>query len=386
MANLNSALIFPETVPSSHAMAELLIFFEALFYYLPTESDAPDKRGGVFSPTLAVGYSPVPLGDDLSRFNRLLRQMETGRPDEFSRLSSLAGSPMGTGRVRDQDETSVGGIFSALHRDDEAKTSAIRRERLWQARLILKLAEILDRRETEVRQGLAQIFSLEQKLFASLEGPGDAETDEPAILKSRPAPQQPKADDMPDKHPSGSSGRFIPRRVKAWAELYLADSADPQSLLPVAPNPESGSILLDGYEITWRRTPEKLFSLTVPAFLPAENDATGERFISSRNAFRDSARENLEYFTLLLRETASSSGSTPVDPEEVFKLGENVSAWEKKIKSSFPCHETGVRKLDFYAFPGISFRELLQRLFHLEEAAGPKKPEYPTAIAAILNP
>jgi hypothetical protein len=66
-------------------------------------------------------------------------------------------------------------------------------------------------------------------------------------------------------------------------------------------------------------------------------------------------------------------------------LAENVSAWEKKVQVHYPEKETGYKKLDFYCFPGISFTELFQRLFHMQRPAPAHKPQHATALLAILN-
>ena len=383
-----SALIFPETEPSVPAAAKLLLFFAALSYYLPTEADGPKDRNSGFFTDLCTGYAPAPLGHDLSRFNRLLREMETSRPDEFSRLFSAARTPGGSGLARDRDETSAGSVYSALHMDVGAKAAILNKERLWQARLILKLAELLNRREAEVRQGLAQISSVEQKLFAALGGLGEAETDDPAELSGPDKLLHPKAAEIlaPESWPA-TSGLLIPLRLKAWAELYLADPSDPHPLILVTANPESGSSLLDGYENTWRRDPQKLFSLAIPAFHLTAAAESAEQYLASRNTFRRAARDTLEYFAGLLRETAASTRPATDNQEEAAILAENISAWEEKANIHFPGPGKESRKLDFYCFPAVSCAELLQRLFHLDGPAPAKnKQQHRTGILAVLKP
>ena len=381
-----SALIFPETEPSIPGVAKLLIFFTALSYYLPTETDGAINRSSNFFTNLCTGYAPAPLGDDLSRFKQLLREMETSRPDELSRLFSTAKAPMAAGHARDQDETSAAGVFSALHKDAEMKSRTRNKERLWQARLVLKLAEILDRREAEIRQGLARVSSVEQKVFASLAGSDEAEVADLTELSGRNKLQRPNSDDnLPHESTLETSGMIIPLRLKAWAELYLADSPDLHPLILATANAETGAILLDGYENTWRRDPEKIFSLSIPAVNPANIEGAGGRYLASRNAFRAAAQENTEYFARFLQETAVFAGLEPGNRQEVPLLAENVSAWEKKVQVHYPEKETGYKKLDFYCFPGISFTELFQRLFHMQRPAPAHKPQHATALLAILN-
>ncbi len=362
-------------------MAKFLIFFDALSYFLPTESDGPCNKDNIFFKTQCTGYVPAPLGDDLVRFNRLLREMETSRPGEFSRLFSAANAPVATGQIRDRDETSAGSIYSALHADAETKTKMQHKERLWQARLVLKLAEMLDRKENEVRQGLERISSVEQKVFASLEGLNGPEPDDLAV-----SDRSKKNVGIPQAPPLKTSALLNPLRVKAWAELYLAASSDQHPLILVTANPESGSTLLDGYETTWRRDPEKLFSLSIPAVHPAGIDGTWDQYLTFRNTFREAAQVNLEYFAKFLQKTARLAGSALDNQEEISILSENVSAWEQKVKIHFPGTKTGFKKLVFYCFPGISLAELFQKLFHREGSVPTSKREHPTGLLAILNP
>jgi len=381
-----AALIFPETEPSLDSKAKLLIFFDVLSYYLPTEADGANNRDSNLFTDICTGYTPVPLGAELSRFNRLLREMERSRPEEFYRLFATARAPVAAGQFRDQDETSTGSLYSALQKDAELKISIQHKERLWQARLILKLAEILDRREAEVRQGLARITALEQKLFASLQGLAEEETADLTELSGLDSALYPKAEDiLPAGSFPGTSAELIPLRLKAWAELYLADSTNLLPLILATATPASGAIILDGYENIWRRDPEILFSLSLPAAKLAGIDGTWGQYLEARASFREAAQENMAYFARFLQQKAASTGSVSDTRAEISMLSQNVSAWEEKVRLHFPGIETGLTKLDFYSFPGISFGELFQRLFHLEGPDAVNRLIHPTALLAILN-
>ncbi len=58
----------------------------------------------------------------------------------------------------------------------------------------------------------------------------------------------------------------------------------------------------------------------------------------------------------------------------------------EKVKFHFPDTKTGLKKLDFYCFPGISFAGLFQRIFHMEGPNSANKQPPPTALLAILKP
>ncbi|MFC1843409.1 hypothetical protein ACFLZ5_01300 [Thermodesulfobacteriota bacterium] len=387
MKLLPSALILPETEPAIHDIAKLLFFFNSLSYYLPTETDTENLIGENLFKNLCTGYAPAPLHDDLSRFNRLVRDMENSRPDNLVRLFSSAQSPIATGQIRDRDEASAASIASALQKDNDKITHARYRERLWQARLVLKLAEILDRRESEVTQGMARISTNEQKIFNSLEGLNGTKSANSVLSPDleKFSPPEEKIE-YPTGYSSTGSSMLIPIRVKAWAELFLADPSRNRPFILVTPNPENGNIILDRYENAWGSLPQKLFSLSIPTVPgPGFSDSVDEHYISSRMKLLLAAEENLKFFENFLRETALSHTTSFARDKDMRMLAEHVAAWEKLIKKDFPDPATVNRKLVFYSFPGVTTESLLQRIFQLESTASATDQGYVTSILTILH-
>jgi hypothetical protein len=380
-----SALFFPETEPSLHTMAKLLIFFDSLSYYQPTESVSADNKDINFLADLCTSHVPAPLpAEELYRFNRLLREMETSRPDELARLFSAATAPQATGQTRDQDETSASRVYSTLQTDAETKTSNRHKELLWQARLILKLAEILDRREVEVRHGLTRVSSMEKKVFAVLDGRHEPDPDAPAPISSLGKPEQQPAEYIFPAEPSfGTSNQFIPLRIKAWAELFLADSVEQQSLILVTANQECGSTLLTGYENFRRREAAKLFSLSIPSL--QFTGYHGAKYIENRKKFRKTFQANIKSLEQYLQKTADSVRKDSVNQDQLSELTANISSWEENLQGYFPIKAKNFSTLDFYSFPGISFAELFQKIFHPKPTVPAKNQQDRSAILAILT-
>ena len=387
MEPLLSPLLFPQTEPFVRDIGNLLFFFNSLSYYIPTESDAEDNYEQNLFQNICTGYAPAPLGEDLTRFNRLVCEMENSRPEDLTRLFSSAISPIATGQIRDKDESSAGSVLSALQKDTVKKAQVQHKERLWQARLILKLAEMLDKKEIEVRKGLAQVSFDERKIFASLEGLTETEPGDPTQL---PAPEKlmhlKDKVKYPEDYSMGASALLAPLRVKAWAELFLADSSPIRSSVIVTTSPDSGSILLDGYENTWRKTPQKLFSISIPTFPDlGNNESANKQYISIRNKLRLAAKEELKYFESFLTETAVIQDTSSDIYSGLSIQPEYIAAWVEKIKLEFHGPTAGYQMLDFYCFPGISLTTLLQRLFHLEPTISVNEHGDATSILAILH-
>ena len=385
MAQLSSALLFPETEPSVNTLATLLFFSHSITFYLPTESDTAGSGLQSSLRNLCTAFVPAPLHEDLHRFNRLLREMETCTSDDLVRLFSATRIPVVKGQIRDKDEATCGNVFTTLQRETDKQIFSAYKERLWQARLILKLAELLDRREKDVRHGLAQISASEQKILAALDGSNDIDPDEIDELSGfgvyRPSTR--KKSDLAE-FTLGLSALLAPLRIKAWAELFLADTRPHRPLVLVAGNNDYGSVLLDGYENIWRRNPQKLFTLSLPSFYGRENNTSSlASFIRSRDKLGLAARPILEYFEKILRETAH-----PVKPHldsRVTVQTEYPKMWNDTLESTCPPASQDYKALDFYCLPGISSTSLLSRLFHLESLSPALSKENQSTILAILK-
>jgi hypothetical protein len=376
MKTLLSALVMPETVPTVRDVGSLLLFFDSLSYYLPTESDS---NGGadydLFRGHCAV-YAPAPLGEDLNRFTRLLHELENSRGEDISRLFASAKSPITSGEIRDKSEATTGNVFTTLHRDNNETAHIQYKERLWQARLLLKLAELLDRREREVKEGLAHITTAEKETLSALEG-DDAFR---GVLEQSSNLEQPTGmSEYSDTYSTGGSSLLISLRLGAWAELFLADSSPDRPFILVAPNSDYGSRILDGYENIWRRMPEKIISLTIPAIPDlGSSGPLNEQYFLKRNELRTAVRDHLEYFNNILVQTAARDNKTDseIDPK-------HVAAWEEAVKIEFPESAAGRRKLDFYCFSDNPPEILMQKLFHLESPGNNQRDS--AGILAVLH-
>ena len=368
----------PETAPTIHDIGSLLLFFDSLSYYRPTESDSAAIEEEDLFRDLCIGYAPAPLGEDLNRFNRLLRELENSRSDDLARLFASAKSPIATGEVRDKTETTTGGVLAALHADT-SKTAHIQyKERLWQARLVLKLAEFFDRREREIREGLAHISSAEKRLFSFLEGD---DSDQADFEQSADLVQLARRTENSESYSTGASSMLVSLRLKAWAELFLADSCSDRPFILTLTNPDCGSSLLDGFENIWRKIPEKLFSLSIPA-IPGlgSNESINKQYFFKKNKLHSTVHDQCEHFNNILEQAGNQGETSGLNIHPA-----HVKAWEQAIKIEFPESAPDSRKLDFYCLPGTPPGVFLQKLFNLEPPDSPSGHKNCAAILAVLH-
>lgn len=244
-------LYFPGVRPDQSWAGALTPFVERLVVYAVggEVSAAPD------APSPWEPKEVAPLGEDAPRFQALLREM-TGRDAAVLRGQLLA---MASRPGRDRDEASAGSLATAMHHlgsggaaEDLAQA---RTERLWQARLFLKLAETVTTAEAEITLGLAALAGKQAEMLKALQG--DDEADEPAealpvVPLYRPRP-----------------GRFFRLRdqLAAWAVFYRQDPG-PEPLL-LSDDPEAAALLADEVE---KRAPGQVLALPELELGLAEED------------------------------------------------------------------------------------------------------------------
>src|SRR3989338_4203396 len=130
-----TALFSPETSPHPADLQPFRLLCDALFFYaLPGENTTPPEQEDS-----GTGYTPVRLsGEEQSRFQSLARELK-GHEAEFHG-GLLASLSAGHG---DRDEASVGSLASRLRSGAKpADPHKAEDNALWQAMLILKLAEM----------------------------------------------------------------------------------------------------------------------------------------------------------------------------------------------------------------------------------------------------
>lgn len=234
-----SGLYFPGVRPDELWMDTLRPLVEKLVVYGVTEEDLSPAVAPAFREFKVV----APLGEDAKRFQALLREM-TGRDAAVIRGQLLA---MASRPGRDRDEASVGSLASALHQTDGGAAENLagaRAERLWQARLFLKLAETVTAAEAEINLALAALDGKQAEMLRALQGDDDEDgPDEALPLLPLPRPL---------------SARFFRVRdqLAAWAVFYLLDPG-PEPLL-ITDDPEAAARLAEEVE---KRAPGRVVSL-----------------------------------------------------------------------------------------------------------------------------
>jgi hypothetical protein len=376
--NPTTTLFFPDTTRIPETAAGLLLLFENIFYYLPAEP-GPESVGESYffcETGLHQGYAPAPLGDDLDRFDRTIRELQTNLYDYAERLKGLSVASLTAERSPDNDETSVSSLVSAIltHQSPttEKQSSAAAQERneLWQARIVLKLAESYDREKEEIDARLEQLSHSEGQILSSLTGD---DTDE-------------KLDKIPTVTGEGLRTKTDPlsQRIKAWSRLFLDDSDNDRTQSPYilsTTRRDVVQILFDAYEERCKQQPGIVFSIPLPDL----RGLKGDELVNSRDAFRADTRDILDQVQKVLMDTATGVMRCPAGKSEHIDP-DWLTTWAETLGRHFPSADSNHGRLTVYCLDNTPLADLLSHTLQTirHDKAVPNR--YPTGLIALLDP
>ncbi|OGQ88428.1 MAG: hypothetical protein A2512_05845 [Deltaproteobacteria bacterium RIFOXYD12_FULL_56_24] len=350
-----TALFSPETNPHPADLQPFRLLCDAIFFYT-----LPDKTG---QQGVGTGYTPVSLSaEEQARFHSLAQELK-GHEAEFHSglLASLSVEYV------DRDEASAGSLASRLRSGKKASPpQKTEDEILWQAMLILKLAEMFREEEREIAQGFLAISGKEAELFAALRGEG-AEEDEGDEEGARALREVAAA------RPPGGGPTTInrPLLAKAWGRLYTRDPRAAEFPLLVSTREELTNLLAEAYETLTGRPPRKLVSLSLPA-QNGEDDTLVAEFRAATRAYR-------EHFSRLLLGIAAGGTISAERLAELLEAGNDLN------RAALPFLKDGrsEKALHFYAYEGAALRDLFVGLTGAPSAERENAPAVTGLLAAL---
>lgn len=242
--NILKGLYFPGTVAGGSSFDSLLCLLDTIDYYrIIEENELPADPQE--EPSSWQGQVVAPLGKDRERFLAMIRDVRLYGAEFYE--NCLAGMSADPGL--DQDESSVWQLAASLYGGKDAGRKKILLAKLWRARVVLKLAEILAAEQAGIDKGLAAVRQGELQVFSGLKGDeGDAGADDlftpmdGAMSGARPV----------------KAGKVLP----AWSVFHAFDSHDHPLL--VTDNGEAAAILFDVLEQVSGKGGQLLVELQLP--------------------------------------------------------------------------------------------------------------------------
>jgi hypothetical protein len=341
MNNLDT-LFFPDTVVSSATATRLLLFFTKIYHYLPV--DRPPAAG---QPERCHGYEPVPLGAERERFSRTIRDIQNNLYDYGERLRQLSSASLTAGQPVDGDEASMSSLAAALTEERQPKMPATSEtEELWQARIVLRLAEDLDSNEATFVSGFKEFARREQNMLAGLKG-----EDELSLGTAMQGPGN-----IQLRSPS-----TVLQRCKAWTKLFQADPRyRGQEVRPVLSigSQECVNILLEAHGKITGKEPFVLFSLPLPGSYQQSDDVINRQL----SFFMAEVENTIVHCRKIIAEPEYGQPAFP-DETEIKNLTTLTAAWQTACDRFFPLADFGRSLLTLYSLGGVSPHDLLRGAF-----------------------
>lgn len=348
-----NALIFPEPGCSVRFCSLLAPFFNVVYHYLTyeTKTAGPETTAGT---SCCRPHIPFALGNDRDRLEHYIRDIKTHASEYYEGfLTSLADRITGG-----QDELSwklAAGISKGAEQNRDDEQSAKEKETVFQALLILRLAELLTEEENALEESMADLAEREKKLMEALRG--DDFDDELELTIS----------DDPVPHRSLPPKIRIPTLCKAWGQLFLRDTNMPPETILVTRFREGIDLLLDAYERISAGSKQTAITFRLPVLIKEKAGSEPP----------DSVSEILASAWSMLTETASSGNSNPERLADL--LNRAADKWNNSFSTTAQDGTTAA--LTLYLLPGISTHQLFRNLGRMP--AG--EPAHPGALAVIAH-
>lgn len=338
-------LYFPDTVIRDNGRLFMLLLFDCIHLLQPMERDADEQRAAghldsFMDQRFCQVHTPAPLGPDRDRFLRLVRDIKERKDDYAAQLSSLTLASMSVsepgGRESKQEIiSSLFGIGTTGPAADEQEEQ--RQSELWQARLVLAIAELLDREEEEISQALGSLELSQTDLFDRLLGTEDGfEEGSPFADLSR----------LPEKMPLPRSGNDR-NRLRAWL-ILLAAAKFPVPWLWMTDRIEAADMILEMSEKRCGRQAEQVLELELPA---ATGDNT-QNLSEKINIFKEEAKALTAEISGHLHTLATTH--QPGSPVPTAQAADWRERWHDLLETRFPAASYGRIPVNFHLLPESS--------------------------------
>jgi len=328
MDELN-CLFFPRTNAQYALFRQLLIFFDTIDLYQAAEDFEADLSD-LGQAGLLRQSAPVPFGDELDNFQRLVKSMVVQAGDAYAGyLHSLSNAAQ-----MDVDEATVWNLIGGMKGQGREASGQAKQDELLKARLLMRLAEVHQRQEDEIAQALAGIELKNNLFLENLKG------EDESLAKALAGVGE---------VPSEDRSRFK-QRLKAWGHLFLADQDLAKHWLLLTDQEDA----LDQLCLKCQDSDEigKILELPLPLFADHKND---QEYAGLRSQFHQQAQECLT----TLRGYLSKAAQTGEMAEDEL-VQQAVKGWQESLNSCFP--DSQGPSLEFYLFKNRSLASLFADL------------------------
>ena len=368
--NIFETLYFPETDIFNEKIYPLMLFFTPLHFLQVVEHGTGSvtnseaelflKRG------LCQAHVPAPLGDNREHFLRLIRDISERKEHLVAQLSGLTTDPSPAQAGREPLDFKHRIISSLLQEYGMEHVTTTTDLQLWQARLVLAIAEILDSNEEDLREQLFFFNEDEIATYRSLQGETDP-NEEDLFSES----ENIKA--LLEKSRLGN----ITKRFDAWLRL-LQNQPIPPVKVWLASTRASADQIFNRYESTSKAHAVPLLKLAFPAQIAA----SGKYVLEEIEKFHKSTIHIHRGLVADFERTVRTVPYVRDMEESLLPYGTDwAEQWENALDDLFPASNYGRNDITFYLLPD----EPIDRLLSLPESPRISHRDTAHGLLAILG-
>ncbi len=348
MNSLNT-LYFPGTALYSIRQYPLFLLFPNIHLIKPVEEDPADSSKEPTDSFIKSGFcqvhTPCPLGENRKRFVHLITDISNRKDDYAAQLSSLILASRTA--VSSADDDSERAIISSLHRPDERQKKKLQteeEEKLWQARLVLAIGEILDREEEEIASNLASVDDEQAALFQQLHGENDAMEEDD--LEDSPFAELSQV----EQHLNAAHSGNVKKRFNSWKTLFLESDMQGCEIF-LTSSQDGGDLLLESYEKKTGMTAPTLAGFELPGLIGFTSEEACQSVVTFREKNKDLTARIEQLLTSLIQKKEFDADSTT--------LKSLAESWNGALETAFPAQRFGRISVTCYLFPDLSCSSLI---------------------------
>lgn len=360
--NIYDTLFFPDTNIFTASHYPLLLFFTPLHFLRLIENEAGgNSESDLFLRRgLCRADTPAPLGENRTQFLRLIDGIGKRREYYLAQLAIFSDSST----KKNEMVSALLQEFGVRHQSTETELD------LWRARMVLALAEMLDRDEEDVREEYSEqldFFKEEIAALRSLQGAGG--TDEVDLLNKleniMAELEEPRLRDSVN-------------RVESWL-LILKNHPLPSVKVWVAASRDCGDRIFTRYEAMSKTSAVPVLKLALPAYI----EASGKYVIECIEKFQEDTSAVHRGLVMDFDRLVKTIPYLRDSHESLLPYGIDwAEQWEGKLDEHFPAARYGRTHLIFYLLPG----QPLARLLSVPESSGASHDQAAHGLLGILGP
>jgi hypothetical protein len=343
--NSLKTLIFPATAIHSIRQYPIFLLFDKIHMISPVEAGEIDPTENSTDSFINSGLcqvdTPCPLGESRKRFLHLVEDIRSRKDDYAAQLSALTLTGMSS--LKETGEESERAIINGFitPKDQSGEQTEKRHEaKLWQARLVLAIGEILDAEEEEIARNLAALEDKTAGLFDALHGETD-DLDESSPLS--------ELSQLTSKF-SAAHGGNMAKRLTSWTQLF-AESKLTDADVFLTTSQDVHDIIVESYNNSAKpdSAPRRLEGLELPGLIGwSEKEA-----MQAVQEFQANNSQLISQFNNVLGALQEDVQTNRDDWENI------VSALNSELENSFPKQHWGRLSVTATIFNRCSISSLL---------------------------